>query len=59
MAIMPAKQKCDKCGKSLVCPECGQFLWSKVVIEDNAIDPWYFCSEECRAAFMREKHERT
>jgi len=42
--------KCDWCGKTLFDKKCN-FKWDMVQIEDDAIRPMYFCSEECRSAF--------
>jgi len=51
------RQNCCECGKSLVCEHCGNFMWNKLYIIDNAVSPWYFCSEECHDKFQ-EKLER-
>jgi hypothetical protein len=42
--------RCDWDGKSLL-DNHGKFKWHKVHIEDDAIRPMYFCSEECRDSF--------
>lgn len=49
MVAMPITQ-CDWDGKTLL-DEKGQFKWSEVQIEDDAIRGMYFCSKECQEAF--------
>jgi hypothetical protein len=42
--------KCDWCGKTLLDKKY-RFKWDEVHIEDDAVRPMYFCSEECQAGF--------
>jgi len=55
--MIAPKTKCDQCGKSLICEHCGGFKWKQAVMEDNAVSPWWFCSEKCRQKFMDSADE--
>jgi len=54
----PIRTYCSECGKSLICESCGQFMWNKIYIIDNAVLPWYFCSKECNDKFLQKLKDK-
>jgi hypothetical protein len=55
MSIRPPNVNCVECGKILLCHCCGQFKWNKVKVIENAVQPWYFCSDKCKDKFLARK----